>query len=135
MFLFIVALFLALHGLVHLLYVGQSRRLFELQSGMVWPDGSWALSRLVGDETTRGVASLLLIVAAAGFVAAGLGVLMRQEWWRAAAVGAAAFSTIVYILLWDGGWQQLDDKGAVGLLINLAIAIALLGFNWPRFAF
>jgi hypothetical protein len=78
---------------------------------------------------------MLLIVAAAGFIAAGLGVLLQQGWWRAVAVGAAAFSSIVFILLWDGGWQHLDDKGAVALLLNLAIGIALLGFNWPRFAF
>jgi len=33
-----IALFLILHGLVHLLYLGQSRCLFELQPDMEWPD-------------------------------------------------------------------------------------------------
>ncbi len=34
---FIAGAFIVLHGLVHLLYAGQSRRLFELRPGMVWP--------------------------------------------------------------------------------------------------
>jgi len=33
----ILGIFCILHGLVHLLYAGQSRRLFELRPGMVWP--------------------------------------------------------------------------------------------------
>jgi len=50
--------FLVLHGLVHLLYYGQSARHFELQPGMVWPDGSWAFSRLLGDELVRSLAGV-----------------------------------------------------------------------------
>ena len=34
------AVFLILHGLVHLLYLGQSAGTFELQPGLNWPDGS-----------------------------------------------------------------------------------------------
>lgn len=76
----ITGIFLVLHGLVHLLYFGQSRRLFELRPKMVWPDGSWAFSKLVGDtrsspvdETTRLLASVALVLAAIGFMAGGLG--------------------------------------------------------------
>jgi hypothetical protein len=32
---FIIGVFIVLHGLVHLLYFGHSRRLFELQPGML----------------------------------------------------------------------------------------------------
>ena len=42
MFRIIFGIFIILHGLVHLLYFGQSTRYFELQPGMVWPDGAWA---------------------------------------------------------------------------------------------
>lgn len=135
MFSIIVAIVLVLHGLVHLLYLGQSQRRFELQPGLVWPDGSWAFSRLMGDETTRTLASVLLLVATIGFIAGGAGIFAQQAWWRPAVVGAAIFSAAIYVLLWDGGWQHLDDKGAVGLLINLAIIIALLIFHWPEFGF
>ena len=125
------AIFMVLHGLVHLLYFGQSWRLFELQPGMVWPDGSWAFAKLLGDEATRVLASVGCILAAAGFVAGGIGLLVKQAWWRPAVVGSAAFSAIIFLLLWDGGLQQLDNKGGVGLLINVAILVAVLVFQWP----
>lgn len=131
MFRIIFAVFLVLHGLVHLLYLGQSRRIFELQPGMVWPDGSWAFSKLLGEETTRLLAAVFLALAAIGFVVAGVGIFASPARWRPLVVAAAAFSALIYILLWDGGLQNLDDKGAVGLLINAAILVAVLVFQWP----
>jgi hypothetical protein len=132
---FIVGVFIVLHGLVHLLYFGQSQRLFELQPGMVWPDGSWAFSRLIGDERTRLLASASCVLAAIGFVAGGAGILAGQAWWRPPVVGSAAFFAVMLILLWDGQMQSLDDKGGVGLLINLAILVAVLTLRWPDFEF
>jgi hypothetical protein len=55
--------FLALHGLVHWLYFGQSRRFFELQPGMLWPDGAWSISRLLGNEATRWLAGAACVLA------------------------------------------------------------------------
>lgn len=132
---FIVGVFIVLHGLVHLLYLGQSRRLFELQAGMVWPDGSWAFSKLLGDEVIRGLASISCLLAAIGFVAGGTGIFVGQAWWRPVVVGSVAFSAIIFILFWDGKMQQLDDKGGIGLLINLAILVAVLILRWPDFEF
>ena len=83
--------FLVLHGLVHLLYVGQSQRMFELQPGMVWPDGSWLLSRLLNNETVRWVTAVSLVIAALVFVISAAGLFLGQSWWRWALVGAAAF--------------------------------------------
>ncbi len=124
--------FIVLHGLVHLLYWGQSARHFELKPGMIWPDGSWAFSGLVGDEAARNLASVLLILAAAGLIAGGIGILVSQPWWRPVVVSVALFSSIVYILLWNGRMQNLDGQGAVGLLIDLAILLAVLILRWPR---
>jgi hypothetical protein len=135
MFRIIFGVFIVLHGLVHLLYLGQSRRVFELQPGMVWPDGAWAFSGLLGDESTRLLASISLMLAAVGFVAGGAGIFWQQDWWRPVVVGVSIFSFVLYILLWDGGWQNLDDKGGVGLLINVALLTAVLLFQWPQFEF
>jgi hypothetical protein len=132
---FIFGIFIVLHGLVHLLYFGQSARRFELKPGMVWPDGSWAFSRLLGDEATRNLASISLILAAIGFIAGGIGILVSQSWWRPVVVGAAAFSSVVYILFWNGRMQNLDGQGAVGLLIDLAILVAVLVLGWPPLGF
>ena len=59
----IPGVFVVLHGLVHLLNLGQSVRLFELQPGMTWPDGSWAFSRLLGNNRTRTMAGYMYKVA------------------------------------------------------------------------
>ena len=132
---FIFGGFIVLHGLVHLLYAGQSARRFELKPGMVWPDGSWAFSRLLGDEATRNLAGIALILAAMGLVVGGIGILVSQAWWRPAVVGAAALSSVVYVLFWNGRTQNLDGQGMVGLLIDIAILVAVLILQWPQLGF
>ncbi len=131
----IFGVFIVLHGLVHLLYFGQSRRLFELQPGMVWPDGSWVFARVLDVEGNRVLATIFLVWAALGFVVAGVGIFAGLAWFRPVLAGAAAFSSIIYILFWDGGWQNLDDKGGVGLLINVAMLTAVLILHWPKIVY
>ena len=126
MFIFMFASFIILHGLVHLLYVGQNQRLFELRPGMTWPDDSWAFSRLFGDRATRGLTSITFILVAIGFVSGGVGLIFNQSWWHPFVVGAAAVSSVMIILLWDGRPRKLDNQGGVGLLINLALLTLLL---------
>ena len=127
----IIGIFLILHGLVHLLYTGQSERRFELRPGMVWPDGSWLFSKLLGDETTRRMATIVLALTALGFVAGGLGLFFRQEWWRPTVVGSAVFSTVIFLLFWDGEFHALDEKGWVGILLNLAIIVVVVILKRP----
>lgn len=131
----IIGVFMVLHGLVHLLYFGQSGRLFELQPGMAWPDGAWAFSKLLGNEATRTLASVACVLAAIAFVAAGAGIFVKQAWWRPVVVGAAALSAVVYILFWNGKLEKLDNQGGIGVLINVAILVAVLALRWPDFEF
>jgi hypothetical protein len=130
MWIILSGILLILHGLVHLLYAGQSGRYFELRPGMTWPDSSWLFSRSLGDESTRLLATILLALAAITFVAGGFGLFLRQEWWRPAAISAATFSSLIFVLFWDGRLQALDDKGGVGVLINLAILVVILVLQW-----
>jgi len=127
-FKFVIGALIVLHGLVHLFYFGQSRRLFELQPGMVWPDKSWVFSAHMGDEVIRSLANISCLLAAAGFVAGGSGMVMGWTWWRAMVMGVAVFSTSFYILFWDGTGQKLADQGGIALLINIAILVAI--FIW-----
>lgn len=129
----IIGAFVVLHGLVHMLYIGQSWRIFELQPGLVWPDGSWAFSRLLGNESVRLLASLSLGLATLGFVMAGAGIFLGQAWWRPVVIGSAIFSAAIYLFFWDGSIQRLDEKGGIALLINLAILAAVAIFSWPDF--
>lgn len=117
----IAGIFFVAHGMVHLLYAGQSRRYFELKPGMIWPDSSWAFSKLIGDESTRLLAAVLLALAAIGFIIAGAAHLFRQEWSHPTVIVSAAFSTVIFFLLWDGKFQALDEKGLVGVFINTVI--------------
>jgi hypothetical protein len=131
----ILGIFFVLHGLVHMLYFGQSIRQFELSPGLLWPDGSWAFTKLIGDEGTRLLAGIACVLAAVGFVTGGAALFASQAWWRPIIIASAAFSAVIYILLWDGGFQRLADKGGVGILINLVILSALLVLKWPKFDF
>ena len=131
----IVGVFVVLHGLVHLLYFGQSRRLFELQPNMTWPDGSWAVSRLLGKGITRWVAAVACVLAAIGFAVGGATILLGQAWWHPVVVGAAALSALIWLLFWDGTRQNLANQGAIAILINLTVLLLVLVFQWPDFGF
>jgi hypothetical protein len=115
--------FIILHGLVHLLYFGHSAGIFELSPGLAWPDGAWAFSKILGNTSTRIIASALLVLAALAFVAAGVGILAKLSWGRPLTIGAATFSSLIYLMMWDGVFQNLPDKGFVGILINLAVIV------------
>jgi hypothetical protein len=128
----IVGVIVALHGLVHLLYAGQSLRKLELVPGMTWPDGSWALSTLLGDAATRTLAAVVLTLIGLCLAAGGIGIAFNKGWSPPLVVGAAASSIVVYLLLWDGALRGLDTKGGVGMLISLLILVAVLAFRVPR---
>lgn len=132
---FVYAILLILHGGVHLLYLGQSRRIFELQPGMAWPDGSWALSKRLGNDLTRTVANLGLVVCALGLILAGIAAFLTQPWWRPLTIGSLIISGLLFIALWDGHGRHLANQGAVGLLISAALLVGLLVFDWPQFEF
>jgi uncharacterized membrane protein YphA (DoxX/SURF4 family) len=77
------------------------------------------------------LASIALTLAALGFVAGGLGLVIRQYEWQSATVGAAVFSSAIFIVFWDGKPRALDGQGGIGLLINLAILVIVLMLKWP----
>jgi len=131
MFTFIMGIFLVLHGLVHLLYAGQSWRVFELRPDMTWPDGSWLISKLFSQEIARMLAGVSLVIATLGFLAGGVGLFLSQDWWQPSTLAAAVFSMLVFVIFWDGKPKELADQGGVGVLIDLAILAAILFFHWP----
>jgi hypothetical protein len=118
--------FVVLHGLIHLLYAGHSARLFDLKPGLEWPDGSWVFSRGPGDKTARGLAGAILLLVAAAFGVGGVATISSQSWARPLVIGAAALSTVLYCLLWNGTRRNLDAQGAVGIVINIAVLVVAL---------
>lgn len=126
---FILSLFFVLHGLVHLLYFGQSRRLFELHPGLTWPGRSWIFSGFPGIKTMRIIACITCILTATGFITGSYAILIDQGWWKPVIIASAALSSLMFILLWDGQKKNLSYKGGIGLLINAVIFITVILFH------
>lgn len=122
-----IGLLALLHGLIHLLYFGHSQRYFELTEGFRWPENSWLLSPLTGVKTLLTAAGVLLLVSALLLGASGAAYLFRQPWGDLALTAGALWSSLTYLVLWDGKGRRLPDQGLIGILINLVLlAYAML---------
>lgn len=126
----VFALFLAAHGLVHLIYVGQALGKYEVEPGFTWPDGAWALSWL-SQDLVRSVAATLLGLVGVVFVGAGVALAVKLGWWQGLAVVAAAGSSIALLLLWNGRLELLHTQGLIALVLNAVVLAAVIGFRWP----
>ena len=122
--------FLVAHGLVHGIYAGQARRLFEVAPGATWPDGSWALSRLLGDPVVRACVAGAFAAVAVAFAVAGVALVLRAPWWGPVAAAAAVVSAGVLLLAWDGRPRDLALQGAYALALDAAIVVLALLFRW-----
>ncbi|MBS3751504.1 MAG: hypothetical protein KGY39_08380 [Anaerolineales bacterium] len=131
MVMIIVSIFLWLHGVVHLLYFGHSQKLFELQPGLIWPENSWLFSSLMNGDKTRLIASAFMLISAIVFIFTGTGLFLKQTWWRAIFIFAIAFSSLAYLIFWNGKLEQLPDQGFIGILINLSLLFFILILKWP----
>ena len=125
------AIFILLHGLVHIWYVTLARRWVPFEPGMGWTANSWLLSSAFGDTTMRSLATVLFSIATLSFVIAGAGMLAQADWWSSVLIGAAIASSVIIFLFWDGSFEMLVQKGILGLLINIVLLISLLICNWP----
>ena len=123
---FAVAVFLVLHGLVHLWYVVLSQGWVEMEDAMGWNGRSWLLSDLLTEETVLSLASVLYVLVAVGFLAGGVGYALDRDWATAVLVGAAVLSTVLLVAMWDGQFDLLVEKGVVGVAINVAVVAILV---------
>jgi hypothetical protein len=120
---YLFGLFLVAHGLIHASYF--SPRPADAKG---WPfdlSHSWLL--FIPESALRPLGLALAVVATAGFVLAGLGVLgvpLLHEPWRALAVVGAGASVLLLVLFWHP-WLVL------GVLLSLGILMALLLARWP----
>ncbi len=127
----VTGLVFILHGLVHILYFGQSAHFFELKEGFKWPKNSWAFSHIFSKKAVRIIACNFCILSALGFVAGGIALFAENTNWYDLIIGSAVFSSILFILFWDGQFDHFDNKGGIGVLINAAIFVLLVFMHWP----
>jgi hypothetical protein len=121
-----IGVFLILHGLVHLWYFTLSQRLVPFQPEMGWTGKSWLLTNILGEYTTRTLAGLLFVLAAAGFVAGGLGYLIQMDWSRTVLIVSAVLSAVTTFVFWDGSAQYIVQKGLLGFFIDAGILLWLM---------
>ncbi len=127
----ILALFIMAHGLVHAaLAIAPDPTDPNVKLGAFFTskERSWLLSQMgMGETAVQWIGLLLVVLSAAGFVLAGLGlfgVLGLSIVWRIVAVVSACISLLLLILFWHP-WLP------IGVLINVAVLVTLLWAKWP----
>jgi hypothetical protein len=134
----LIAVVLIAHGLI---YFGMTIVPLPQPGGMqtpFWPswwrdavDNQWLAVRLgLAPQAVRLAGSLLWVIALAGFVLAGLGILGvpgLNAFWQLSAGVAAAVSLLLFLFYWHS-WL------VVGAAINVAV-LAALWQNWPAALF
>lgn len=111
---FVIAGILVIHGLIHVLGVVTNWEIAEVDE--------LGASTLFDVEPGGGpalVLGLLWLVAALGFVAAGVGLAARARWTRTVAAAAAAVSLVVTVMWWSDAWI-----GAVVSAVVCAVVLA-----------
>jgi hypothetical protein len=127
----ILALFLIAHGLVHAgLAAAPNPSDPDTKPGAFFTSSerSWLLPQLgMSSSAVKWIGIILVALATLGFVLTGLGIFGVSGLttiWRTVAVISAWGSLLLLILFWHT-WLF------VGVLIDVAILIALLWANWP----
>ena len=67
----------------------------------------------------------------AGFVVAGIMLLLKRKEWRTTAIIASFISLISYLFMWDGLAPD-PMTWIMGPIVSGLIIIALLIFKWPK---
>lgn len=126
---YLTAGFLLIHGMLHV-WVGSGMTKDSSGNLIGWSGQSWVLSKSLAEKTVRTIGIILWAVTTIGFIGAGIGVFVQQEWWRPLASLSAAIGIIVLVLSWDG-LKPTPLYYILGPILNAALLIALLVVQWP----
>ncbi|MGD8634073.1 MAG: hypothetical protein PVF85_10915 [Anaerolineales bacterium] len=127
----VFGIFIILHGLVHMWYVTLSQRWVAFQPEMGWTGNSWLFTGLLGDASSRVLATVIYTLTSVAFLIGGFGVFARTDWWSTVIIGAAIASSLGILFFWDGSPGMLVQKGLLGLIINIVIIALILVLDWP----
>lgn len=122
----LVGALIILHGLVHLMYVGQALRWFELRAGMEWPIGARFLPSRLSDVRLREFAAVTVGTTSLALVVGGVGILLDSEWAPWLTIASATLVSFLHVLLWNGDRKTSPDQGLYGIIINAIIVVWVL---------
>lgn len=92
-------------------------------------DNPWILPGAFTVQSAVGkLSALLWLIAMAGFVVAGIGLLARKAWWPSLAVVAAVISLVV-IIPW---WNTIDSSTRFWAALADIVVIAAFALPWKR---
>ena len=120
----VLAVVVGAHGIGHVLFLVNGLGIADWGQSI----RSWLLTNIVGDVATRGVGSLLWLVATVGFVAVAVGMFGQRDWWRTLAIGSSVVSAIGLLLFWS---NPASSPALSALVFDIVILVALLLFHWP----
>jgi hypothetical protein len=120
----VLAVVVGAHGLGHVLFLINCLGIAD------WSQSthSWLLTGFLGDTVTRGMGSLLWLVALVGFISVAVGILGQSAWWRTLAIGASIVSLVAVALFVDKSPTQPALSAGV---FDVVVLVALLVLRWP----
>jgi cytochrome c biogenesis protein CcdA len=119
----LIVIAMLMHGVGHIMFFLES---FTDQA-MGFSAEPWLLPGGFTAASPVGKAfALLWLLAMLGFLAAAIGLLLRQEWWPALAVAAAVISLVV-LLPW---WNVIAPSSRVWVLLADVVIIVAFGLPW-----
>ena len=126
----LLSAFIIIHGLIHITF---EFSIFDPNTGeyVGWIRQSWILSNTLGTTAVTVIGLILWSLTIAGFVVAGIMLLLKRKEWRTTAIITSFISLIAYLFLWDGLAPD-PMSWIMGPIVSGLIIIALLIFKWPK---
>ena len=125
----LLSILLIVHGLIHLMF---EFVIYDANTATYvgWSRQSWALNTL-GQTAVSIIGIILWSLTIAGFVVAGILLLIKQKAWRITTIVTSFISLIAYLLLWNGLAPE-PIYWVVGPIIGGVAIVGLLIFRWPK---
>lgn len=128
----VFTIFVLLHGLAHLVYTALALHLIPVAVGHEnWTGSSWVLASRFGEQGARATGALAFASLTILFVITTIGLAWRLPWAQTWLATSAVLSSAMLLLFWDGSFQDLSEKGIIGLVINILLLILLFVVRIP----
>jgi hypothetical protein len=119
----LIVIAMLMHGVGHIMFFLEA----FTEQAMEFSAQPWLLPGGFTVDSPVGKAfALLWLLAMLGFMAAAVGLLLRQAWWPTLAVAAAVISLVV-LLPW---WNVITPSSRVWVLLADVVIIVAFGLPW-----